>query len=95
LQVVVHEGAIREKPSSVAEARRFIASYADSPGSTVGSCVCTCLDSGKRSELIEVNMVHMAPIPCDAVEQLIEEGTIFHCAGGAASHVISMPCVLA
>ena len=42
-QVVVHEDAILEKPADAAECRRFIAGYARSPASTVGSVVCTRL----------------------------------------------------
>jgi hypothetical protein len=90
LQVVVHENGIKEKPQSEAEIRSWVAAYAKSPVSTVGSCVCTCLETGKRSEVIEVNTVHMTPVPSKAVEQLIKEGIVFHCAGGMPPHLMDM-----
>ena len=37
-QVVTYEGAIREKPADMAEARRFIESYSSAPCGTVGGC---------------------------------------------------------
>ncbi len=46
-QVVVHEEQILEKPSSEEEARLFIAGYARSPASTVGSVLCTNLSTGQ------------------------------------------------
>ena len=56
-QVVVHEDEILEKPETEEEARRFIDGYGRSPASTVGSIVCTNLESGKRVETVDVATV--------------------------------------
>ena len=81
-QVVVHEDQIREKPHSREEAEEFIAGYARSPASTVGSVLCTNLGTGERHEAIEICTIHMKPLPKDAVEVLLDQGDIMHCAGG-------------
>jgi septum formation protein len=81
-QVVVHDGSIREKPTSQEEARAFIASYAVSPASTVGAVLCTELGSGQRQAVIEVATIHMRELPPAHVEQLLQEGDIMWCAGG-------------
>lgn len=86
MQVVVYGGAIREKPVDEAEARAFIASYADGPATTVGSCVCACLETGEYHEHVEENSAHIAPLPQASVDALIEEGQVFQCAGGASWH---------
>ena len=82
-QVVVHEGAIREKPESEAEARAFVRSYGESPASTVGAVVVTDLLTGERfGPLVDRCVVYFDPIPDDVVEFLIAEGTCLDCAGG-------------
>ncbi len=55
--------------------------YASSPASTVGSVVCTDLQSGTRHEELEVCTIHMDPLPPDTIEALIAEGSVFACAG--------------
>jgi septum formation protein len=79
----VHNGRIREKPASEEEARAFIASYADGPATTVGACVCVCLDTGISYEHVEVNKAHIDKLPDATIDQLIQEGNVFKCAGGA------------
>jgi predicted house-cleaning NTP pyrophosphatase (Maf/HAM1 superfamily) len=83
VQVVVHKGRMREKPTSKAEAREFILSYADAPTTTVGACVCVCLDTGISYEHVEINKAHIGALPVATVDQLVEEGEVFKCAGGA------------
>ncbi|XP_072151704.1 uncharacterized protein [Setaria viridis] len=46
--VVVHEGIIREKPTTKEEARQFLKGYSGGHVSTVGSVVVTNLTTGKR-----------------------------------------------
>ncbi|BAH95321.1 Os11g0549655 [Oryza sativa Japonica Group] len=46
--VVVHEGIIREKPTTKEEARQFLKGYSGSHVATVGSVVVTNLTTGKR-----------------------------------------------
>jgi septum formation protein len=81
-QVVVHEDQIREKPHSRQEAEEFIAGYAVSPASTVGSILCTNLGTGESHEAVEICTIHMNPLPKDVLEALLEEGDVMYCAGG-------------
>jgi septum formation protein len=81
-QVVVHQGRILEKPQDPAEARQFIASYANAPAITVGSIVVSNLSTGKRYEAIDRAEVYFHPIPESVVERLIAEGAVFACSGG-------------
>lgn len=94
LQVVVHSGELREKPESPEEARRFIRSYGDSPASTIGACVCTCLETGTTVEDLDICRVHMDPVPEDVINSLIEEGGVFATAGGLmVEHPLVQPHV--
>jgi septum formation protein len=82
-QVVVYDGAIREKPRDASEARRFITSYGEKPVSTVGAVAVTDLVTGERfGPLVDRSTVRFDPIPQDVVDFLIDEGTCLHCAGG-------------
>lgn len=76
------DGQIREKPRDADEARAFIRSYADAPATTVGACVCACLDTGVQYEDVDINQAHIEKLPDDTIEQLIAEGDVFKCAGG-------------
>jgi septum formation protein len=51
--VVVHEGIIREKPTTKEEARQFLKGYSGSHVATVGSVVVTNLTTGKRLESLD------------------------------------------
>lgn len=46
--MVVHEGRIREKPSSKDEARNFIEGYSGGRAEVVGSVLVTNLKTGRR-----------------------------------------------
>jgi septum formation protein len=82
-QVVVYDGAIREKPRDACEAKRFITSYGEKPVSTVGAVAVTDLVTGERfGPLVDRSTVRFDPIPQDVVDFLIDEGTCLHCAGG-------------
>lgn len=82
-QVVVHEGAIREKPESEAQARLFVRSYGDAPATTVGAVAVTDVLTGERfGPIVDRCSVFFNPIPDDVVDALIAEGTCLHCAGG-------------
>ena len=80
--VVAQGGAILEKPESSAQAREFIASYADEPPRTVGSCVVTDAASGQQWSAVDEACVYFRPIPPDTVDALVAEGSVFQCAGG-------------
>jgi hypothetical protein len=50
MEVVVHDGVIREKPSTPEEARKFIKGYSESHAATIGSVLVTNVKSGARKE---------------------------------------------
>jgi len=93
-QVVVHEGVIREKPSSEEEARLFIKGYSRAPACTVGSVMVTNLKTGLKKGGWDKAEVYFHPIPDDVVESLIKEGTVFKVAGGLlVEHPLTSPLV--
>jgi hypothetical protein len=85
VKVVIHKGVIREKPASEEQARAFIRSYADEPATTVGACVCVCLDTSVSYKDVEVNSAEISAIPERSIDALIKEGMVFNCAGGVSS----------
>ena len=50
LEVVVHDGVIREKPTTPEEARKFIQGYSQSHAATIGSVLVTNVKTGTRRE---------------------------------------------
>lgn len=93
-QVVVHNHELREKPESAEEARSFIRSYGEAPASTIGACVCTCLETGTTVEDLDICRLHMDPVPERIIDELIEEGGVFACAGGLmVEHPLVQPYV--
>ncbi len=81
-QVVVHRGAILEKPESANEARSFIRGYSGSSARTCGAIVVTNLASGFSAAALDLAEVHFGAIPEGVVEALVAEGGVFYCAGG-------------
>ena len=80
-QVVTYEGAVREKPVDVAQAREFVASYRRAPCATVGAICVHDLERGTRVEAVHVARVHYAPFPDDVVEALAGDPGCRRCAG--------------
>ncbi|XP_062019175.1 uncharacterized protein LOC133735751 isoform X4 [Rosa rugosa] len=90
-QVVVYEGAVREKPSSKEEARQFLKDYSGGHAATVGSVLVTNLKTGfSKGEWDRVE-IYFHEIPDEAIEKLIEEGTVLKVAGGL---IIEHPLIL-
>eukprot|EP00590_Aulacoseira_subarctica_P004056 CAMPEP_0172426788 /NCGR_PEP_ID=MMETSP1064-20121228/39177_1 /TAXON_ID=202472 /ORGANISM="Aulacoseira subarctica , Strain CCAP 1002/5" /LENGTH=247 /DNA_ID=CAMNT_0013170595 /DNA_START=104 /DNA_END=847 /DNA_ORIENTATION=- len=84
-QVVVVGNTILEKPETVDEARTFVESYANSPPSTVGSCVITHFPSRKQVVGVERTKINFKPSVASSglVDRLLEDGApILSCAGG-------------
>ena len=88
-QVVTCGGKILEKPESVAEAKEFVASYAQNPPSTVGSCVLYHHPSGIRVDGVDTATIHFNPETLgnggsdQLIDTLIEQGEpVMSCAGG-------------
>lgn len=95
-QVVMHEGVIREKPSSEEEARMFIDGYSRAPASTVGGVLVINLATGKRSGGVDKTEVYFHPIPDEVIDNLIKEGSVFYVAGGLmVEHPLISPLVSA
>uniref|UniRef100_A0A0E0KAV9 Maf-like protein n=1 Tax=Oryza punctata TaxID=4537 RepID=A0A0E0KAV9_ORYPU len=93
-QVVVHDGVIREKPSTPEEARKFIKGYSKSHAATIGSVLVTNVKSGARKEGWDKAEVYFHKIPDEVVESLIEEGDVFYVAGGLLiEHPLTSPLV--
>ncbi|TVU24776.1 hypothetical protein EJB05_27233 [Eragrostis curvula] len=93
-EVVVHEGIIREKPTTKEEARQFLKGYSGGHVSTVGSVVVTNLTTGKRTGSLDKAEVYFHDIPDEIIENLIDEGVVFRVAGGLLlEHPLTLPFV--
>ncbi|KAL6982763.1 hypothetical protein U1Q18_016151 [Sarracenia purpurea var. burkii] len=93
-QVVVFEGAIREKPSSKEEARQFLEGYSGGSAATVSSVLVTNLRTGFRKGDWDKAEIHFHAIPDQVIDNLIEEGTILNVAGGLITeHPLLLPYV--
>ncbi|XP_049391823.1 uncharacterized protein LOC125856347 isoform X2 [Solanum stenotomum] len=89
--VVVYEGAVREKPSSEAEARQFMKDYANGHAATVSSVLVTNLATGTRRGEWDKVEIYFHDLPDEVIDKLIEEGTVLYAAGGL---IIEHPLVL-
>ncbi|EGG23404.1 maf family protein [Cavenderia fasciculata] len=81
-QVIVHNGVIREKPVTADECREYLRSYEHSPAVCVVSVVVVNTLTGKRVEGTDIATQHFNKIPEHAIEALIAQGDVMHCAGG-------------
>lgn len=81
-QVVICNGAIREKPENEKEAREFLESYSALPVETITAVVATNLQTGKRAEAVDVARVFFYPFSESEIRDFISEGGVFHLAGG-------------
>ncbi|XP_010029801.1 7-methyl-GTP pyrophosphatase isoform X2 [Eucalyptus grandis] len=92
--VVVHEGRIREKPSSKDEARNFIEGYSGGRAEVVGSVLVTNLKTGRREAGWERAEVYFYDIPAEVVQSLIDEGITLNVAGGLMlEHPLTSPII--
>ncbi|CAN8287630.1 unnamed protein product [Cochlearia groenlandica] len=93
-QVVVYEDAIREKPSSVEEAREYIRGYSKGHTATVSSVVVTNLKTGFRKGGVDRVEIHFHEISKEIIDKLIEEGMVLKVAGALLiEHPLISPCV--
>ncbi|XP_010442121.1 PREDICTED: maf-like protein DDB_G0281937 isoform X2 [Camelina sativa] len=93
-QVVVYEDAVREKPSSVEEAREYIRGYSKGHTATVSSVAVTNLKTGLRKSGVDRVETYFNEIPEETIEKLIEEGTVLKVAGALLiEHPLILPCV--
>jgi septum formation protein len=102
-QVCVCNNQILEKPLNEKEARAFLAMYGSHPCTTVGSLVLTDISNigseekddedkeKKRVSCTDTATIHFTEFSAEAVDALLAEGTVYHCAGGL---MIESPLVL-
>ena len=81
-QVVVCNKKIIEKPDNEKQAREFLQGYSNFPARTVTSVVVINLKTGKQAETVDTAEVYFTPFSEDEITDLINEGEIFHLAGG-------------
>jgi septum formation protein len=82
-QVIVCDGAIREKPTDSAQAIQFLSSYRHHPAKAVDGVVVFNTKTGKTVSGVATAVQHFSPtMPDSFFQQLITEGDIFYCAGG-------------
>jgi septum formation protein len=92
--VVVYEDAVREKPSSVEEAREYIRGYSKGHTATVSSVAVTNLKTGVRKGGVDRVEIYFNEIPEETIEKLIEEGMVLKVAGALLiEHPLILPCV--
>jgi len=97
-QVVTYRGKIREKPSHEAEARQFIASYAQAPCETVGAVCLHNLNTGIRVLGVHTAKIHFASELADPTlaDALLADGAAMSCAGALmVEHRLIAPHVVA
>lgn len=63
------------------QARAFIRGYSHAPAATVGSVLVRNIRTGQQFGAVDTARIHFQPIPDAVVEQLIDEGLVFRCAG--------------
>lgn len=92
--VVVHEGTIREKPSSKEEARHFVKGYSGGCAIVVGSVVVTNLTTGIKKRGWDRSEVYFHDIPDEIIDKLVDDGVSLNVAGGLMlEHPLTAPFV--
>lgn len=92
--VVVHEGSIKEKPTSQEEAWQFLKGYSGGHIMTVNYVHVINLKSGKRVGGLDKAEVYFYHIPDEVIQSLIDEGIVFNVAGGLLlEHPLILPLV--
>ena len=81
-QVVAFKDEIREKPETNEQARYYLKSYAEHYAETFTAVVVTNTQTRKRLQAVDRAKVYMKPIPDSIIDDMIQAGHIFHCAGG-------------
>lgn len=93
-QVVVYQGALREKPQSPKQAREYLLSYNQNPAQINTAVVVTNTQTGKQAEVLDITKAHFKAIPESIIEALIAEGNIMRAAGGfIVEHPLLLPYV--
>jgi len=80
-QVTSYKNEIREKPTSLAEAKKFLKSYSNSDLTTFTSLVVFNSANGKQAEGVDAVTVYFNEIPDSDIEILIHQDNIFTLGG--------------
>ena len=81
-QVILYEGAVREKAVGEAEATAFLQSYSEAPAVTLGATVVINTATGKRVSGLQKTTVYFKPMPDLFIKEYIAGGQPFKGAGG-------------
>lgn len=81
-QVVYCHHQVFEKPQSADEIRYFISHYQQYSAATYTAVLITDLKSSKQFEGVDIVNVTFHAIPEAVIQHVIDEGEVFHCAGG-------------
>lgn len=81
-QVDVCSGEIREKPVDEKQAREFLQNYNKYPVETVTAVVVINTANQKKAEGIDVAKVFFKPLSENKIDEIINDGCVFTCAGG-------------
>lgn len=80
--VVVHNGIVREKPSTIEEARHFLQSYSGSCAVNISAVVVTNTGSKKQVEGVDTATVFFREIPVNVIDSILAERKVLSAAGG-------------
>lgn len=93
-QVIVCNGAIREKPQDEVEARRFLLSYRQYPVEAVNAVVVTNTQTGAMAQGIDRAQIYFHSFPDELITHLIEGKHVLYCAGALrAEHPLVIPYI--
>lgn len=81
-QVVVCDGEIRGKPKDADEVRRYVHSYNQHPAETYTAVVVTHSETLQQEKFVDVAKVYFSTFSDNVIEKIIQQGQVFHCAGG-------------
>lgn len=81
-QVVVWQNEIREKPESIAEARRFITCYSGSNLATVQTTCVHSFDAQARAFCPNNTMTYYRELPTELISRFVARGECLKTAGG-------------
>jgi septum formation protein len=85
---------IRGKPTSTAEARRYLRSYNEQPATTHSAICIHNTATGKVALGVDRADIYLKELNEEIISIVINEGTIFHCCGAVAiEHPLLSPFV--
>jgi septum formation protein len=88
-QVVTYMGVIREKPVDTAQARDYLRSYRDNPAKAVTAVMVFNTATRRAAHGIDVATVFFKDLTDEAIERMIEEGSVMSCCGAFAASLAS------